>query len=159
MARLKNQIMKVLILLLLVPLLAISQLKGKVVKIKDGDTVVVLDSTNTMHTIRVADIDCPEYAQPFSQVAKQFTSDEIYLQQVEVKSKGKDRYGRTIGFIIYGDQKNLSEELLKNGLAWHYKHFSKDEHLANLESKAKRLELGLWKDKTPIPPWEWRRQN
>lgn len=33
---------------------------AKVVGIKDGDTVVVLDSLNKQTTLRLAEVDCPE---------------------------------------------------------------------------------------------------
>jgi len=148
--------MRVLLFFLLVPLLALSQIKGKVVKVKDGDTVVILDQDLKEHTIRVADIDCPEYTQPYSVVAKKFTSNEIYFREVEVISKGQDRYGRIIGFIQYGDGLDLSSELLKNGFAWHYKRYSKDKDLAALEMMARKGKLGLWQDKSPVPPWDWR---
>lgn len=134
--------------------LAFGQITGKVVKIKDGDTVVVLDKDNTEHTIRVADIDCPEYKQPFSRVAKEFTSNQVYFQVVEVISKGHDRYGRTIGYIRYGDGLDLSKELLRHGYAWHYKRYSQDKELATLEGDARKARLGLWVDNAPVPPWE-----
>ncbi|AWX44795.1 Micrococcal nuclease [Flagellimonas maritima] len=151
--------MRNLIFFLLAPMLVFAQIEGKVVKVKDGDTVVVLDQDKRTHTIRVADIDCPEYAQPYSKVAKKFTSDEIYFKEVMVISKGKDRYGRTIGFIRYGEGKDLSRELLKCGYAWHYKKYSKDKSLADIEVEAKERGLGLWQDTAPVPPWEWRRNH
>ncbi|MEM9687598.1 MAG: nuclease, partial [Bacteroidota bacterium] len=61
--------------------------EGKVIKVKDGDTVVILDKNNTQHTIRVADVDCPERGQPFSNVAKWFVSDEVFGKVVVVKKK------------------------------------------------------------------------
>lgn len=131
---------------------------GKVVKVKDGDTVVILDGFNFMHTIRVADIDCPEKGQPFSKKAKHFVSDEIFGKHVTVKFKNKDRYGRTIGFVFYQD-KNLSHELLKNGLAWHYKYFSNDQEMADMEKTARELKIGLWSDKNPIEPYLWRKNK
>lgn len=74
---------KLLLLLLLVPVLSISQtLSGKVVAIKDGDTVVVLDSLNNQTTLRLAEVDCPEKNQPFGTKAKQFTSDQIYFKTI-----------------------------------------------------------------------------
>ena len=155
----KSQILTITLFLFLAPILTFAQIKVKVVKVKDGDTVVILDKDLKEHTIRVADIDCPEYAQPYSRVAKEFTSDEIYFREVEIISKGQDRYGRTIGFIHYGNGLDLSKELLKNGYAWHYKRYSKDKDLAALEAIAREHKLGLWKDKSPVPPWEWRRKK
>ncbi|TXN37725.1 nuclease [Flagellimonas hymeniacidonis] len=149
--------MKILWLCALLPLISFGQLKGKVVQVKDGDTVVILDEDNQQHVIRVADIDCPEYAQPFSKVAKRFTSDEIYLKLVFVEEKGKDRYGRIIGFINYDSGKNLSEELLKKGLAWHFKKYSTNSEFSTLESLARQMNIGIWTMENPIAPWIWRR--
>lgn len=131
---------------------------GKVIKVKDGDTIVILDGLDMMHTIRVADIDCPEKGQPFSKVAKQFVSNEIFGQYVSIEYKGLDRYGRTIGYVLYGN-KNLSLELLKNGLAWHYKKYSDNKHMAELERVARMLRKGLWSEKGPIEPHLWRKKN
>lgn len=131
---------------------------GKVVKIKDGDTIVTLDEKNVMHTIRVADIDCPEHGQPFSEKAKLFVSNEIFGKYVTIKFKEIDKYGRTIGLVLYED-KNLSLELLKNGLAWHYSYFSDDKEMALLEKEAKENKIGLWIDKNPIEPYLWRKNK
>lgn len=152
---------KIYLLLFLFPCLIFSQ-TGKVVAVKDGDTVVVLDEHNVQHTVRVADIDCPEKNQPYGKKAKCFTSDQIFGKIVSIKIKNskrpKDRYGRIIGSIIYNkNKKNLSEELLKNGLAWHYKHYSKSIILSQLESKAKKGKLGLWSEVNPINPYNWRK--
>ncbi|MFN4149571.1 MAG: thermonuclease family protein, partial [Candidatus Sericytochromatia bacterium] len=58
-------------------------LTAKVVGIKDGDTVVVLDSLNNQITLRLAEVDTPEKSQPFGTKAKQFTSDQIYLKTIK----------------------------------------------------------------------------
>lgn len=129
---------------------------GRVIKVKDGDTIVILDSLNTQHTIRVADIDSPEKGQPFSKVAKDFVSAEIFGRTVFVEKTKTDRYGRTVGNIFY-DNKNLSEELLRNGLAWHYKYFSDDQVLSELELEARERQIGLWIDKNPVNPYQWRK--
>lgn len=130
---------------------------GKVVKIKDGDTIEILTSTNENITIRLIEIDCPEKKQPFGQKAKQFTSDFCSGKFVEIIGKKKDRYGRTLAFVIDENGTNLNEELVKNGLAWWYEKYSKSENLFNLERHAKMNKLGLWVDETPIPPWVFRK--
>ena len=140
------------------PFVVIAQLSGKVIKIKDGDTIVVLDSLNEQHTIRVADIDCPEYAQPFSFKAKRFTSKQVFNKKVRISEKSIDRYGRIVGYVLYKN-KDLSEELLKNGFAWHYIHFSDSEYYQSLQDSAMADRVGLWKDKNPVAPWEWRLIN
>ena len=131
---------------------------GKVVAVKDGDTIVVLDSLNVQYTIRVADIDCPEKGQPFSTKAKDFTSGEVFGKEVIIKKKDIDRYGRTIGFVLYED-KNLSLELLKIGLAWHYSYYSNNKEMAQLEAVARKNKVGLWIDDNPINPYDWRKKQ
>lgn len=146
------------LLFLLIPFLSIAQINGKIVKVKDGDTVVLLDDSNNSFTIRIADIDCPERGQPFSKVAKDFVIKEIAGKRVLVEEKNKDRYGRIVGFVFY-DNKNLSHELLRNGLAWHYKYYSKDSYMAKLEDSAKVNKLGLWIDPKPLNPYLFRKSK
>ncbi len=153
MAIIKNQI---LIFFLMLCGCIDAQLKGKVIAVKDGDTIVVLDSLNIQHTIRIADIDCPEKLQEFGKKAKWFVSKEIFSSFVEVIEKGKDRYGRTIGYVFYKN-KNLSEELLKKGLAWHYKKYSDSANFQKLENIARENKIGLWSMPNPIAPWKFRK--
>jgi endonuclease YncB( thermonuclease family) len=58
---------------------------------------------------------------------------------------------------VYYDDKNINEELLKAGLAWHFRRYSKDEKLQALEDQARAEKIGLWKEKNLIPPWNRRR--
>ena len=111
-------------------------LTGKVIGVKDGDTVVVIDAANTQTTLRLAEVDCPEKAQAFGTRAKQFTSDQVYLKQVKYEVTDIDRYGRSIAKIYYDDNKYLSAEIIKNGFGWQYKQYSTSKLLANLEQEA-----------------------
>lgn len=133
-----------------------SVLAGKIVRVKDGDTVVLLDSLNKMITIRLAGVDAPEKKQPYGKNAKQFVSDQVFSKQVIVKVINKDRYGRTVGWLFYGT-KDLSEELLKNGLAWHYIDYDKSPILELLEKYAREDSIGLWSLPNPIRPSEYRK--
>lgn len=133
-------------------------ISGKVVAVIDGDTIIILDDSKNTHKIRLANIDCPEKNQPFGKKAKWFVSNLIYKKRVQIQTIGKDRYHRYIG-NVYFDNKNISEELLKNGLAWHYRKYSKSKKLQNLEDKAKEKKLGLWSEKNPIEPYWWRKKH
>jgi endonuclease YncB( thermonuclease family) len=129
---------------------------GKVVAITDGDTFKLLTKDSILYRIRIANIDCPEKKQPFSKRAKQFTSEAIFGKNVKVEILSTDRYGRLIGIVIYNDSLILNNELVKNGMAWHYIKYSDDEDLQKLEDEARASKVGLWQDKNAIPPWEWR---
>lgn len=59
-------------------------LTGRVVAIADGDTLTLLNATNTQHKIRLAGIDAPEKGQPFGQVCKQSLSDLVYNQAAQI---------------------------------------------------------------------------
>lgn len=134
-------------------------LNAKVVGIKDGDTVVVLDSLNNQTTLRLAEVDTPEKSQAFGTKAKQFTSDQIYLKTIKYVVTDTDRYGRSIAMIYYDeDNKYLSAEIIKAGMGWHYKRYSTSKELALLEDNAKKNKIGLWVDNNPIAPWEFRKQ-
>ena len=135
---------------------ALDSLSAKVVGVKDGDTYVILID-KTQITIRLEHVDCPEKKQAYGQVAKQFGSDFCYGKEVKIKwNKAKDRNGRWIAEIYLLD-KCLNKELVKNGLAWHFKKYSKSVEYSNLELEARKRKIGLWRDKQPIAPWEWRK--
>lgn len=128
---------------------------GKVISVKDGDTMVVLFEDKPI-TVRLEHIDCPEKNQPFGYKAKQFVSDFCFGKMVTLIGNGKrDRNGRIVGEIFYNNQ-NLGKELVRNGLAWHFKRFSKNTNYANLERIARKKKIGLWQEAKPIEPWNWR---
>ncbi len=147
----------VLVALLAIRLLSVKEIRGKVVSIQDGDTITVLQGGAT-YKVRLFAVDCPEKGQAFGNVAKQFTSDLVFGKTVKVKYEELDRYQRYLG-TVYRDELNLNRELVKAGLAWHYKQYSKDPVLAALEVKARLAKKGLWADPRAIPPWEFRRQS
>jgi endonuclease YncB( thermonuclease family) len=129
---------------------------GKLVKVLDGDTVEVLHDGKG-ERIRLAQIDCPEKGQPYGQAAKEYVLDIAALKIVTVKVETVDRHGRTVGEVFLPDESNLNKQIVGAGYAWQYKKYSKDTVYADLEDQARRGRLGLWQDKSPVPPWEWRK--
>ncbi len=63
--------------LFLLPLLFVAidtdTFTGKVIAVKDGDSIVVMRDKEEV-VIRLLDIDCPELSQPFGRQAKKQTS-------------------------------------------------------------------------------------
>ena len=136
-----------------------NQIRGKVIAVKDGDTIEILFDGKPL-TIRFAHIDCPEIKkrQPFGQAAKKFTSELCFGQTVTVINQGKyDRYKRLIAVIINEKNENVNKELVKAGLAWHFKKYSTDTTYDRLELIARQNKIGLWTDDNPKPPWDWRK--
>lgn len=147
------------LLFLLLPTLIFSQYSVKVIGIKDGDTIVVLDSLQTEKTLRLAVVDCPESGQSFGKNAKQFTSNEVFGKIIKYYPTNTDRYGRTIAKVYYDNGKYLSEEIIKNGLGWWYYKYSNNKNLGILEKEASNKKIGLFSDPNSIPPWLYREQQ
>ncbi len=139
-------------------------LQGKVVSVADGDTITVLDSQKTQHKIRLQGIDAPERAQAFGNKSKQSLHEMVHGKQVTVDYQKKDKYGRVVGKILLNNT-DVCLEQLKRGMAWHYKQYANEqpkedrETYSLAEQQAKTELKGLWKDKHPVPPWEFRKQN
>jgi endonuclease YncB( thermonuclease family) len=129
---------------------------GQVVGVIDGDTIDVLHNGQS-ERVRLKGIDCPEKGQAFGKKAKQFTSNLVFAKQVTVEPLRRDRHGRTVADVLLSDGTNVSQQLVKEGLAWWYKKYAPhDEILAELEGEAREHKRGLWVDPNPLPPWEKR---
>lgn len=102
------------------PTLPSQQFSGKVVAVKDGDTISVLHS-GKREEIRLNGIDCPEKDQSFGAEATKFTSQLALGKDVTVTSHGVDKYGRTIGDIVLLDGTKVNQELVRAGLAWWFR--------------------------------------
>lgn len=146
-----------LLLLLASPLLA--DLSGRVVAVADGDTITVRTDDRRTVKVRFNGIDCPEKGQAFGKHAKEFTSRHAFGQRVTIREHGIDRYGRVIGDVVLGDGRVLNAELVRAGLAWHYKEYSTDPYLAKLEKEARIARIGLWIDPKAVSPWVFRRSE
>jgi endonuclease YncB( thermonuclease family) len=155
------QTLRFLILFLLVACTNVPATKetftGKVVGVKEGDTIEILVN-GEKRKVRLYAIDCPERKQAFGTKAKEFSSLLCFGKEVSVEGHGEDKYRRILG-TVYVEGKNLNEELVKAGMAWHYKHYSDNQRLADLETAAREQKAGLWVDENPIPPWEFRRKH
>ena len=87
-----------LFLLILAPSVQAS-LTGRVVGVIDGDTVVVLTTSERTVRVRLAGIDAPEKGQPFGQRARQFLASRVAGRVVEVAGDSWDRHDRVLGIM------------------------------------------------------------
>lgn len=138
---------------------AVAQSKtGKVVGVKDGDTIEMLVRGRQL-VVRLEGIDCPEKGQPFGNKAKQFTSYLVMGKEVRVEISSYDRFKRAIGFVYFPGGRMLNEELLRAGMAWHFKKYNRNPQWDRLEKQARKSKTGLWSEPNAIPPWEFRKNN
>ena len=114
-----------LLTLLITHCLALADtLSGRVVRVTDGDTIVVLGPDNTQHKIRLTGIDAPERKQAFGTKSKEHLSDLIAGKSVIVDFDKRDRYRRILGKVLL-DGEDMNLEQLRAGLSWHYKKYQK----------------------------------
>ncbi len=154
------------------------EIAGRVVRVADGDTITILVSggTNpvasepvgsrvprdrtspavTQHKIRLQGIDAPEKSQAFGNASRKHLSSLVAGKNVSVKYTKRDKYGRILG-TVFADGKDVNLEMLKAGLAWHYKRFDSTPAYAQAEAAARAARLGLWQDKSPIEPESFRK--
>jgi thiol-disulfide isomerase/thioredoxin len=99
--------------------------------------------------------------QEFGDVARQHLSSLILNKDVEVDFDGF-RSGQVLA-KVYCDSMDVALQVIRDGVAWYDTKTGLD--LTNLEQRvyaeaeqtAHNEMRGIWKDGTPMPPWEWRR--
>ncbi|KAA6345147.1 Endonuclease YncB [termite gut metagenome] len=131
-----------------------------VVGISDGDTFKGLTDNKEEIRFRIYGIDAPEKKQPYSNKSKQYLSDLIHKKKVGIiVQQQRDRYGRPIVWVYTPTGKDVGSEMLKAGMAWHFKKYDNSKEYADLENSAREKQIGLWSDKNPVSPWNFRKNK
>lgn len=137
-------------------------LAGRIVSITDGDTVTLLDTGFRQHKIRLSGIDAPEKRQAFGNRSRQHLAELVFRREVSADCAKVDRYGRAICKLeVDGMDANFAQ--IEAGMAWHYKAYERDQAItdrwryARAEEHARQDERGLWADRAPMAPWEFRK--
>lgn len=134
-----------------------AELVGQVVSILDGDTIDVLVDRHPVR-VRLAQIDAPEKHQAFGTRSRQALAQLVFRLPVRVVEKGRDRYGRIIGTVYFGDV-DVNAQMVRQGMAWVYRQYARDAELYELERQARAGKQGLWADPGPVAPWDYRESN
>ncbi|MBB1075772.1 thermonuclease family protein [Rhodoferax sp. 4810] len=141
-------------------------------QVTDDDAITVLDADKQQHKIRVEGIDAPEKKQPIGQVSKDNLSRLVFSKEVDVHWDKLDRYQRVVGKVMVASP-NCSGVCPKTfdaglsqvsaGMAWWFRKYAKEQPAEDLpkyeqaELGAQSCHQGLWGDKAPIAPWDWRK--
>jgi endonuclease YncB( thermonuclease family) len=145
-------------------------LRCEVVKdsIYDGDTFRV-ECDGRQLKIRLCGIDAPEVKQPLGIESRNYLRSLIAKgsNQVIVIEMDRDKYNRTVAEVLFdtpeGEQ-SVQEEMLRGGMAYHYKQYSGNCHNRDVfdtaEAMARSTRRGVWR----LPnggerPWDYRKQN
>ena len=123
----------------------------------DGDTVKIEDGLR-QYKLRITDIDAPERNQRYGKQARRALMKLCKQADVQVTLTGIDKYQRDLGYLTCNNT-SVSEALVKQGYAWFNVRYSGNWALQSAENDARQAKRGLWKQKKPIPPWEWRQKH
>lgn len=129
----------------------------KVIKISDGDTFSAINRDNLELKFRIYGIDAPEKKQAFGKKAKEYLSTLIFGQIITVNVQSQDSWGRYIANVYTTDKKDVSLEMLKAGMAWHYSKYDNTLEYQEAEVRARIDRRGLWIDTNRIAPWDFRK--
>ena len=142
--------------------------KGKVLQVKDGDTIIIAPlEGGQFFTCRLYGIDAPETpkrgepGQPFGEEATRELKKLVLGHIVNVTFTGEKSYKREICFVEK-DGMGINREMVKRGYAWAYREYLEGPYASeyiDAENEAKEKGLGLWKQKNPLPPWEFRKRH
>jgi hypothetical protein len=107
--------------------------------------------------VRLAEIDAPERGQPWGVRAKEALAQKISGRVVQAEVSFKDRYGRSVGHIRC-DGHDVNREMVREGHAWVYRRWMRDQTLLDDEVHAQAARAGLWglPEKERTAPWDWR---
>lgn len=123
--------------------------------IHDGDTFKATLVNKAVMDCRIWGIDAPELDQAWGKVAKSALIELIHNKQVEITIKGKSYNRQVVQITVNG--RDIGLELIKMGLAWHSdKHASEMTEYQQAQEEAQKEKRGLWGDRKPVAPWEWR---
>ena len=152
----KKSIVKLITLFLIFQIIVFADiLTGKVVSVTDGDTIKILTKSKRLYKIRLNCIDAPERSQAFGKKSKANLSKLVAGRVVDIEYKKTDRYGRILGTVFINNQ-DMNLIQIKDGYAWVYRRYCKRADYYKAEEYARNRKLGLWYDKYPLPPWDFR---
>ena len=136
----------------------VNAFQGNVVKITDGDTLVLLTTEKNQIKVRLSEIDAPEKKQAFGKKSKQTLSKLCSGSKAILKNTAKDRYGRTLA-RVYCNNIDVNREMVRLGMAWVYDRYAIDSELYSLQKAARINKIGLWAEDNPVQPWVFRMKS
>lgn len=132
-----------------------------VVGVSDGDTLTARCGSPGDYEqvkVRIAAIDAPESRQPYGQRSKQALSSLCYMERARISPRDTDRYGRIVADVRCRGE-DAGRHQVAGGWAWVYEQYATrdDGALFKIQYTARAQHLGLWADREPLAPWEWRK--
>lgn len=135
------------------------EMTGICVGVSDGDSLLLELPGGERVRVRLFGIDAPEKDQDFALPARKKLTRLVYDKQIRVEVQDMDKYGRYVG-KVYAGARYVNRFMLKEGLAWLYRHYAAgDELLAEAESRARAAGRGIWASSAPLRPRNFRSEK
>jgi len=133
---------------------------AEVLRVTDGDTIVVRTPDLEETEIRLYGIDAPEAGQPGGAEAAAALR-PLQGRTIKVTHMGAAPDSRALGLIEH-EGRSVNLDLAAQGYVWHYdEHCLEDEPVCRqiqaAEAGAREAELNIWSGE-PVEPQEWRRR-
>lgn len=132
------------------------------VRVIDGDTVEVIQQSGQSERVRLLGIDAPESKQEYGAESTSELAQCVNNAIVTIEWTERDRYDRLLGKVVANSVDcNLNQ--LQKGAAWHYKEYQSSQtpydriEYANAEIVARLNGRGLWANRYPIKPSDYRK--
>lgn len=149
-----------LVIILQAPLSEAGGIRARVVRVIDGDSLVVQPASGGWIRVRLWGIDAPEWSQPFGPQARQHLIKLAAGAWVFITVRDYDIYRRAISEVRLENGPDPTEEMVRAGLAWwNRKYAPLNKKLEQIEEEARQGRRGLWQRAAPTPPWVWRKKN
>ncbi|MFC1863868.1 thermonuclease family protein [Thermodesulfobacteriota bacterium] len=145
-----------ILLLLFIPTPSLAS-PSKVIRVVDGDTIVV-DYKGKSEKVRLLRVNTPESVHPdkkqnipMGKVASDYTKNRLHGKLVNLQFEGelRDRYNRLLAYVFI-DGMNFNVELVEQGLSPYYTQYGKskkyDKTFRSAEKQARNNNLGIWSD-------------
>lgn len=141
----------------------LEEFTGHVLRVLDGDTLVLATATENDVRVRLLDINTPEVshdgvaAQPYAKKSADALRRLVFGQQVTVRTgpKLRDQYGRTLGHVFLANGGWVNGTLVRDGYA-HVYTFPENavyaKELMVYEAQARAAKRGIW----GLPEWRVR---
>lgn len=133
-------------------------LSGVVTHVTDGDTLWVRPEGGAPVKVRLQGIDAPERCQAWGPQAREALAARVLHRQVEVRTRAKDAYHRTIGTVAL-DGHDVAAWMVREGHAWSQRYRRSPGPYAAEEAEARRLLRGLFAAPAAIEPRQFRKAH
>jgi micrococcal nuclease len=140
----------------------VSVVSASLVRVVDGDTIVVRMPGASEERLRYIGIDAPESVQPGEPVEylglEASTHNEDLLRSGSIRLsfdvEERDRHGRLLAYVWAGDV-FVNERMVRDGFAWEKRYppnLRLQETLAEAERAARAAGVGLWSPDAVVLP-------